>query len=367
MPSIRSLIRNLFRKQRVERELDEEVRSFVELRAAENVARGMSMAEARREALLECGGVEQVKESVREVRAGALLEQLWLDLRFAARMLRKNPGFAFVAILTIALGIGVNAGIFTIINAVAMQPLQVSDASRVVAIYQNLRGGEGRFVNGEESFFSYPEYLEYRDHNEVFSGLFAYAPVSATLSVGGEQMHGQLASCNYFDVLRTPMAAGRGFHSTECASEGSGAVVVLSNNTWRSEFGADPSIVGKVIRVNRQPLQVIGVAGDDVRGTDFVPAAFWIPVTMQHVIEGGEMARIPEDNLSWLVMMGRLKDNVSLDQARAQLALIAAHIDQRHPGRTTTLSVNTATLLGTPEATTVDRKSVVEGKSVALG
>src|SRR3954464_4861882 len=202
MPSLTSFLRNVFRKRQIESDLNDEVRAFVEMKTEENVASGMSPADARRAALVECGGVEQVKESVREVRAGALLEQCWQDLHFGLRMLRKNPGFTVVAVLTIALGIGVNAGIFTIINAVAMHPLQVEDAGRVVSVYQIFQGDKTRRVHGQSSFFSYPEYLDYRDHNEVFSGLVAYTPlVQAAFSSTGRLLVGQLASCNYFEVL----------------------------------------------------------------------------------------------------------------------------------------------------------------------
>ncbi len=345
------IFRNLFRKQRVERELDDEVRSFVAMKTEENIRAGMSPDEARRAALVESGGIEQVKEAVREVRAGALLEQLWQDLRFGLRMLRKNPGFTLVAVLTIALGIGVNAGIFALINAVGMQPLRVEDSQRVVSVYQVFHGKYGRNTHGESSMMSYAEYLDYRDHSDVFSGLMVFTPfVRGSFAVSGREVLGQLASCNYFDVLRAPMAMGRGFLASECSAEGSDAVVVLSDAAWRNEFAADPAIVGKTIRVNRQQLQVIGVTAPGFTGVDLLAATFWAPLTMQRAIEGGAESRLADSNLSWLVMMGRLKDGVTIDQARAQLAVIASRIDRQYPGRETRLRIGTASLLDTPEA-----------------
>ncbi len=170
MAQFSSYFRNWFRKRRVEGELDAEVRAFVDMKTDENIARGMSSREARRAALVECGGIEQVKESVREVRAGALLEQLGQDIHFGLRMLRKNPGFTLVAVLTIALGIGVNSSIFAVFNSAALRPLQVPDSNRVVSMYETTHGNVTRMMRGGPSLFSYPEYREYRDRNEVFQG-----------------------------------------------------------------------------------------------------------------------------------------------------------------------------------------------------
>ncbi len=351
---LRSLWRNLFRRRHVEQDLDAEVRSFVELRAAEHVAAGMPSQEARRRALIEAGGIEQVKEEVRAVRAGALLEQFLQDLAFGARMLRKKPGFAVVTVLTIALGIGVNTAIFALFDFAALRPLDVPQSGRLVSIYQNFRGEWGRNVHGTSSYLSYPEYLEYRDQNHVLSGALAYAPfIQATAAGYDKQLLGQLVSCNYFQVLEAPLALGRGFNDEECRAKGMSPVVVLSNELWRNAFGADPAILGRVIRINRQALTVVGVAAPQFHGIEIVPSTFWAPLTMQRAVMGDATGSLQdllaEDNLSWLVVIGRLRDGVSLAEARADLRLIAAHIDQRHPKRITDLTVNTATLLGAPD------------------
>ena len=355
MATVAALFRNLFRKQRVESDLDEEVRAFVAMREDEHVARGMSRPEARRLALLECGGMEQVKESVREVRAGALLEQTGQDIRFGARMLRKNPGFTAVAVLTIALGIGANASIFAVFNSAALRPLSLPDANRVVSIYATTEGKVTRMARGGPNLFSYPEYREYRDRNEVFSGVAAYMPeVRASLDDGQTDINGQLTSCNYFDALAVKPALGRGFLESECAAQGSGPVVVISDEMWRDSFRSDPGILGKVIRLNHTPLTVIGVAGPDFHGAHLIPAAFWTPVSNQMTIVKSiktDMLNAPD--FSAFDVLGRLKDGVSLEQARANLAVIAATIDKRTPGRTTRLSVDIATFFGRPDMHTV--------------
>lgn len=351
MKKAAALLRNLFRKQRIEHDLDSEVHAFVELATEENLARGMSPDEAHRAALLECGGMEQVKESVREVRAGALCEQLLQDVRFGARMLRKNPGFTAVAVLTIALGIGVNASIFAVFNSAALRPLSLPESRSVVGIYETVRGVP-RSNMGSLNFFSYPEYETYRDRNQVFSATAAYAPETrATLEDGQAEIAGQLTSCNYFDVVEVKPALGRGFMPAECAASGSGAVVVISDQLWRGSFHADPAIVGKSIRLNHTPLTVVGVAGPDFHGTEIIPAAFWTPLTNYAGVSKriGNIDLLHKDDWGWLTMIGRLRDGVSLSQARANLDVIATEIDRAHPRRTTTLAVDTATFFGRPD------------------
>jgi predicted permease len=278
------------------------------------------------------------------------------DLRYAVRTFRRNPGFAAIAVLTIALGVGINAGVFSLLNAAALRPLPVPGAARLVSIYQIFHGGKHeRNVHGNESMFSAAEYRTYRDSNHVFSGVVAYAPfVTATL--GGEtplQIVGRYTSCNYFDVLGEPPALGRGLVSSDCATPGSGAVVVLSDELWRATYGGDPGIVGKTVVLNRQIFTVAGIAPPGFHGTEVIIAAFWVPFTMQPALEANARVQIYGDpNMSWLVLVGRPKDGVSPAQVRADLGIIEARVDREHPGRITSLGIDTATFASGPEART---------------
>ena len=273
------------------------------------------------------------------------------DLRYSARTLRKNPGFTAVAVIAIALGIGVNTGIFTVLNGVALRPLRVPGASGIVSIYQTFRAVGRRNVHGAASFFSWREYRNYRDNNHVLSGLAAYSPFLSVTLAGDrpQQLFGQFASCNYFDVLNEPPALGRAFSAADCAVMREGAVVVLSDNLWRSTFGADPSILGRTMVLNRVSFTVVGVAPPGFQGTEPVPAAFWAPVTMQPQVERG-VDLLAQTETSWLVFLGRMKPGISRPQVRADLAVIAGRIDRLTPGRKTTLQVETATYLSLPEA-----------------
>src|SRR5262249_17843433 len=146
----------------------------------------------------------------------------------------------------------------------------------------------GRSVHGEVSLFSYSEYKEYRDHNHVFSGVIAYEPFSseAVLLANGrpQQVYGQSASCNYFEVLNEHPAQGRGFLETDCASQGQGAVVVLGDAFWRTTFAADEHLLGRQIVLNRTNFTVVGITPPGFGGTEAIPSAFWIPITMQKVL-----------------------------------------------------------------------------------
>ena len=349
--SLQAFFRNLFRKRQVEQDLDDEMKAFVSLLTEENIGRGMAPAEARRAALIECGGVEQVKESVRAVRAAAMFEQVVQDIRFGARMLRKNPGFTAVAVLTIALGIGVNASIFAVFNSAALRPLSLPDANRVVSMYEDARGKITRLTFGGPNLFSYPEFREYRDRNQVFTGLAAViSEVRATLDDGQSVVSGQLTSCNYFDVAGVKPAIGRGFTESECSTQGAGPVVVISDRLWHDVYKADPGIVGKSIRLNHTPLTIVGVAAPDFHGANLVPAAFWTPVSNHStVLKQFPLDLMNSTDVCAFDLLGRLKDGVSLSQARANLALIAADIDRRSPDRKTTLTVVVATLFGRPD------------------
>jgi macrolide transport system ATP-binding/permease protein len=348
--NIASGLRSLFRKERVSQELDEELRGFLEMAVEEKMKEGMSRKDALRAVRLERGSPEVTKEVVRSAGWESLVETCWRDLRFAARMLRKTPGFTAAAVVTIALGVGINVGIFSVLNGAALRLLPVPRAEQLVSVSQVFHRRTVRNTHGETSMFSYPEYLDYRDHNHVFTGLVAYEPfVEATLSGGKmEQLLGAATSCNYFDVLNEHPAQGRGFVDSDCAAPGENAVVVVSDNLWRGTFGGDASLVGKKIVLNRTAYTVIGITSPGFTGTEPIPSAFWAPVTMQAALEPGR-DRLADDNMSWLALVGRERPGVTMEQVRADLGVIAGRIDQLQPGRTTSLAIRLATFFGSPE------------------
>ncbi len=289
------------------------------------------------------------------------------DLKFAFRQLLRNPGFTVVAVLTLALGIGINAGIFAILNAAVFRPLPVHGAERLVSVFQSFPGNRGpvhRNVYGDPTRVSYAEYRQYRDDNHVFSDLIAYAP-SITATLGGERpqlVSGTLVSCNYFEGLDARPPVGRGFIAADCATPNGDAVVVLSDDLWRSHYGADPSLVGKTVTLNRTPFLVVGIGPAGFRGTGMEPTAFWAPLTLQKTL-ARDADLLGDDYCGWLMLLGRLKEGVTLGQAGADLGVIAARFDQTQPGRVTTVRVRKASLAGVPEV----RNLVVNVGAVTLG
>src|SRR6266513_650485 len=216
--SIAGGLRSLFRKEQVSQELDEELNDFLELAAEEKMKQGMSRNDALRAVRLERGNLEVSKEAVRAAGWESIVETCWQDLRFAVRVLRNNPGFTAAAVLAIALGVGINVGIFSVMNGAALRLLPIPRAEQVVSVSQIFHRRTIRNTHGETSMFSYPEYLDYREHNHVFSGLLAYEPfLEGTLAgVKMQQLLGTATSCNYFDVLNEHPAQGRGFVDSDC-------------------------------------------------------------------------------------------------------------------------------------------------------
>jgi len=275
------------------------------------------------------------------------------DLHYNLRVLRKSPGFVVVAVLAIAFGTGVNAAVFTLLNAIALRPLPVKNAGDVVTIYQSVQQWGQRNVHGDDSFFSYPEYVSYRDSTNAFSGLAVYA--SAGLTLGGAEPHeisGDLVSCNYFEVLTGELPMGRAFRADECGAPGGSPVAVMSRRLWQTQFGGDAQILGKSIVVNGTRFTVVGVAPDGFNGASLLSADLWTPLTMQEQWIPGRKF-LNDANLSWLQMVGRLKAGFSITQATANAAVVAGRIDQEHQPRKTTLQVSRATLMNVPEAHTI--------------
>ncbi|HEX8838388.1 MAG TPA: ABC transporter permease [Candidatus Acidoferrum sp.] len=348
-------LHTLFRRERSVQRLDDEIQFHIDQQIAENRAAGMSPEEARYAAMRTFGNPTVLKEETRDTWGWTWPEQMAQDLRYGARALAKNPGFTMVAVLAVALGIGVNTGIFSVLNGVALKLLPVPRADEIVGVDQRFHGRVRRVVHGEPGLFSYSEYRDYRASNHVFSGLLAYAPfLEATL--GGDspqQLAGAETSCNFFDVLGERPALGRTFVEEDCRAPGASPVVVLGDELWRSRFGADPLIVGKSVSLNRAKFVVIGVAAPGFLGLDPWPSAFWAPMTMQKALEP-DTDLLSEDNTGWLALLGRMRPGVTLEEVRADLGVIAARTDQQYPGRTTTLAVHRATFLGRLE----ERKAV---------
>jgi macrolide transport system ATP-binding/permease protein len=356
-------LRSLFRKEQVDKELNEELGAYLEMAAEEKMKDGLSQKEALRAVRLEQGSLEVTKEIVRSAGWESLVETSLQDLRYGLRVLRQNPGFTAAAVVAIALGVGINVGIFSVLNGAALRLLPIPRAEQLVSVSQIFHKRTIRNTHGETSMFSYSEYLDYRDHNHVFSGLVAYEPFLEGTLAGGkmQQLLGTATSCNYFDVLNEHPAQGRGFVDSDCAASGENAVVVVSDQLWRAAFGGDPTVVGKRITLNRVAFTVIGVAPSGFTGTEPIPSAFWVPLTIQKVLDAGR-DRLADDNLSWLALLGRVRPGVTMERVRADLGVIAGRIDQRQPGRSTSLAISTATFFGRPE----ERKRLIPVAFVIL-
>jgi predicted permease len=316
-------LRALFRREQVDGELDEELRSYVEMAIEEKVQQGMSRKEAARAVRLERGSLDGAKETVRDAGWESFLETCWQDLRFAGRVLRKSPGFTLSAILTLALGIGANTVVFSVVNALLLRPLPVERPSELTFL-ENEHYGPSQ---------SYPDYKEIRDRNRTFAGLAGYriAPMDLGTNAGADRVWGYLATGNYFDVLGVKPALGRVFHQNDDQQPGASPYVVLSYGTWQSRFGSDPAIVGKTIRINRQPYSVLGVAPRDFHGTEFFYwPELWVPVMMQAQIEGGN-SWIDDRNTWNMFVIGRRTPRVSAAQAEADLNSIAAELVREYP------------------------------------
>jgi macrolide transport system ATP-binding/permease protein len=255
------------------------------------------------------------------------------DIRYALRVLRKSPGFTLVAVLTLALGIGANTTIFTVVNAVLLRPLPVQDPERLVAVM----GTDARNSTKQQQFLpmSYLNYRDYRDKNEVLASMAALTGTGVSLSGGGnpEQLNGLIVSGNYFDVLGVHAALGNTFDAEQNKKQGGYPVVVISNGLWVRRFGADPAIVGKPVTLNQQPFTVIGVAPRNFNGT-FIGGApdVWIPDAMHdQVLTGLFKDFFLERRPLIMFAFGRLKPGVSLEQAQANLQTIGTQLAREYP------------------------------------
>jgi len=282
------------------------------------------------------------------------MERWWQDLRFATRVLIKKPGFTTVAVLSLALGIGANTAIFTVINAVFLHPLAIEDPSHVVEMFtRDTKTVQAANLTLTPS--SFQNYEDYRDQNNVFTGLAGYFPFGLQWTRKGETqgLPAMMTSANYFDVLGIKPYRGRLFRPDEDRSMGGNTVVVVSHSLWIREFGSDPNLIGQTLTLNGLPFTVIGVTPPGFKGTFSLagPDRVWVPLSMREQLANGQLrALMPNRRFRWINMIGRLKPGVAFKQAEAAMKTIAAALEKQYPtandGRTLDMALESDAALG---------------------
>jgi len=318
-----SYVRALLHKDKVERDMDRELRFHLEMEIEENVRRGMSLPEARREALVRFGGVEKFKEECRDVRGAPLAESLLQDVRYGARILYRNPGFTLVAVLTLGLGIGANTAIFSVIYGVLMRPLPYKDGNQLVIVQQ-----QAPLAHVLNVPFSVKEVQDYREQNQTLDAVVEHHSMSFTLLGGQEPQRVQtgVVSANFFDVLGVKPLLGRTFVDAD-DEHGSDAVIVLSYQYWRQSHGGDPSIVGRTFQMNNRPHTVIGVLPPIPQ----YPNEQDVYMPTSHCPTRSSEQFMSNRNARMMSVFGRLKPGVPLAQAQADLSTLASNLQKQYP------------------------------------
>jgi predicted permease len=328
---LRYRLRALFRRADLDRELDDELRFHLEREAEKYSQTGVAPNEARRRARIAFGGIDAAKEESRESRGTARFDTLTRDLRYAARSLGQHRAFSITVVLTLALGIGANTTIFTLVDALLLRELPVPRPNELVTI------GDPAAVNSRwtgspgTDYVSYPLYLDVRDRNDVLSSVYANGSIGdVDVRVGTGDDHGiehpetRLVSGNFFSTLEIAAREGRVFTPDDDEIDAPNAVAVISDSYWRRRFGGERSAIGQTIRVDDVPVTIIGVMAPSFQG-DIVgqPTDLWLPITLQARLQP-RANRLRNREVSWLVLMGRLSPGVSIEKARAVIPAIEA-------------------------------------------
>jgi predicted permease len=325
--SLIARLRGMLRRERLDQELDEELRSHLEMRAADNLAAGMSSEEARREAQKRFGNTTHLKEDVRDVDIVGWLDEAARDFRYALRMLKRNPGFTAVAVLTFALGIGANTAIFSVINSVLLRPLPYHDPERLVMVWES-----NSQQRNPHNTVSPPNYLDWQSRSTVFSAMSFFFDERSNLTGNGdpEEVVVQSVSTNFFSLLGVNPFFGPGF-TPENGLPGHDSVVILSYGLWKERFAGDPGIVGKSILLNGHPETVVGVAPQnfqwfikDGSRTGGKPQ-MWSPfVFPQAFHDRKQIGR-------FMAVVARLRPGVTPSQAQNEMSAIASRLEQEYP------------------------------------
>src|ERR1700676_2414419 len=328
MTSLKTLARrfaSLLTKSRDERELDVEVRSHLELLEGENLRRGMSPEEARHAARREFGGVEQSKEAYREQRGLPFLDTLLQDVRYGLRVLVKSPGFTSVAVLTLALGIGANTAIFSVVRAVLLRALPLPQANRLVMIWgTNTANGDTHDV------ISYPDFEDLRAQARSFDSVAAFTNRAAILTADkqAERVPAVQASAEFFGTLGVQPSLGRSFRADE-QEPGASRVVLLSDLFWKRRFAQRPDVLGQMVRINEEVYTIIGVTPPGFEFPPGQPEQIYLP-----------MIRDPNRNHGFVRVVGRLRRNVSITAAQAEMDVVTRGLAAQFPRSNKTVGAN---------------------------
>jgi putative ABC transport system permease protein len=316
-------LRSLFQKRRVEQELNKEFQFHIDMEIEKNMRRGMSREEAHRTALRSFGGVEQVKEECRDVRAFELIETLWQDIRFGGRILIKNPGFTLVAVLTLALGIGANTAIFSVIYGVLLRPLPYQKDAQLVVLSQ-----QAPKANVNNVPFSVKEFSDYKERNQTLESMVEYHSMQFILLSKGEPERVQtgVVSAEFFDFLGVKPLLGRTFLPGE-DQPGAEPVLILSYGYWQRSHGGDPSVVGKTFKMNDRAHTVVGVLPQIPQYPNendvYMPTSACPFRSSERTVQNR--------NARMVNVFGRLKPGATVDQAKGDILKIADQLRQEYP------------------------------------
>ncbi len=327
---LRLRFRALFQKEQLDAQMDEEMRSHIEMQTQENIEAGMKPEEARYAALRQFGRVEAIKETCRDQRGLPALETFWQDLRYGARQLRKNPGFTAVAVLTLALGIGANTAIFSLVNAVFFRPITAHEPDRLVSLFNQEKENPANF-----RFFSHPNFKSIQAESLLFEDVLAFAPGNVAVTDGelSRSVGAVFVSANYFSVLGVSPAQGRGFMPEEESSPT--PVAVLSHAYWQRS-GSDAGIIGQVIRLNNTAVTVVGVMPEYFTGTMALAApAFFLPLGLLDPLTAQPGAPTPntftDRGAEKLSLVARLRPGLSSSELPARLSALSERLAQDFP------------------------------------
>jgi len=318
-----SILRFVLRRQKIEQELDTELRYHFERLTEQNIARGMSVEEARRQAMLAIGGVEPTKEKCRDARRGRAVETILQDLRYAARVLRKNPGFSAAAIITLAFGIGANTAIFSVVYGVLLRPLPYAQDGQLVVLHQNAVKAKVY-----DMAFSVKDIQDYREQSHTLAGIVEHHSMNFLLIDGdrAERVDAAIVSANFFDVLGIRPLFGRTFVASDEAP-GTPAVLILTHKYWQTRHGGDPNIVGKIFHLNNRPHTAIGVLPpipQYPQEADVYMPTSQCPTRSSEAFKANRHRRM-------MTVFARLKPGITTDHAQADLSVVASQIEKANP------------------------------------